>query len=122
VPPRLGLPVKSDGCSDPRPSLRCDLGFNVAPRLGLKMRNSRNPASGSGEQGFSQPLWQFDRRKVSCRVEIIFARFIDDAKLLTLRGPRIRKHLINLPSFERDFVALVSNAHRKFFSSRRHAA
>jgi hypothetical protein len=41
-------------------------------------------------------------------VEIIFARFIDDAKLLALRGVRIRKHRINLPAFERDLVALVS--------------
>jgi len=54
------------------------------------------------------------------RVEIIFSRFIDDAKLLALRGVRIRKHSINLAAFERDFVALVSNANRKFFSSRPH--
>ena len=63
---------------------------------------------------------QFDCREVSLRVEIIFSRFIDDAKLLALRGVRIRKHSINLAAFERDFVALVSNANRKFFSSRPH--
>jgi len=36
VPPRLGLQVNRDGSSDPRPSLRYNLGFNVSPRLGLK--------------------------------------------------------------------------------------
>jgi len=78
------------------------------------------PSLGFCEQGFSQPWGQVDRREVSLRVEIIVARFIDDAKLLALRGVRIRKHRINLPTFERDFVALVSNANRKFFSSRSH--
>jgi len=52
VPPRLGLQVNSDGCSDPRPSLRCDLGFHVAPRLGLKRVKGYRSNSGLFQFGY----------------------------------------------------------------------
>jgi hypothetical protein len=58
-------------------------------------------------------LGQFHWDKVALRIEIVFARFVDDANLTEVRRIIIGDYSIELPQFERGGITLVPYANNK---------
>ena len=64
----------------------------------------------SGENGAAEPGWHADLGEELGRVEVIFARFVNNAKLAMRFSISIWKSLIDLPTLEGHFIALIPKA------------
>jgi hypothetical protein len=75
---------------------------------------------GCGEHSAAERPGQFNLGEIVGRKEIVLAGFVDDAELSVPGGVAVRQHLVDLASFERNLVAVVSDAHDEPLSWRRH--
>ena len=75
---------------------------------------------GGGENATPNSGREFDNGKEARRIEIIFTRLVDDAKLTELLRFPIRNNLIQLPALERGLVAPVPQAQNELPRACRH--
>ena len=58
-------------------------------------------------------MQEFNWCKKSLRIEVVFPRLVDDSNLPVLFRFRVRKHLIDLPTFQGNLAAFVLHAHNE---------
>jgi hypothetical protein len=78
------------------------------------------PLLDAGEKRSSQWLREFNLGKVALRIQIVFARLINYANLIVLRGIRVGEELVDLPALERHLVTFIAKAYHKLSSSSCH--
>ena len=66
----------------------------------------------------SNSLRKRNRRKTFFRVEIVFARLVDDAYEPVLRSIGILENTINLSAFQGNLVAFIVDAYGELFGCR----
>src|SRR6266850_3372062 len=71
---------------------------------------SRLTSSCRFENSFPNRLGNRNGQEETFRIEIIFARFIDDTDLTMLEGNGIRKSKVDLPFLQRNGIAFVVHA------------
>jgi len=86
--------------------------FNVRVETRSRRRLSNARLDGS-EDRFPNRGRKLNWGEVTCGIEVIVTRLVDDAKLAMFRGICVRQYLINLVKFERNFVAPVLQAYNK---------
>lgn len=100
-----------------RQNRRSSLSFSVPPNVRVVARCKRRDAPQRKRRaptlldgslyGSAKWLWKLNGREEVLWVQIVFARLVDNANLLVLRGLRIGKNLIDLSPLKGHFIALV---------------